>query len=303
MQVNANFHIPIDGASRIYGIIGHPVSHSLSPAIHNLAFRHHKLNAVYLPFDLQETGLFLKRAIPALGICGLSVTIPHKSWAATIADRSDRLTALCRAANTLVFTRRGITAYNTDGEGALQALRERAGELKGKRYLVLGYGGSAAAIVTALLLSQRPATVTVTGRNEEKSRQFTTRIRRRLAKGKALPGKSLAGSNLKSSNFSRLQPQDVEIIINTTPLGMQQKRQALPLPADFVQNFHTVFDIVYRPAKTALLQLAQARGAIVVPGYLMFLYQAVLQFEIFSGKKAPLALMKRQIIQQLDAPI
>ena len=288
----------INGKTRIFGILGHPTGHSLSPLIHNAAFAARKINAVYVPFDVPQTSSALKRGIVALGISGLSVTIPHKAWAAKIADDWDDLTEYCGAANTLIRDPDSeiLTARNTDGAGAVRALKQHLPDLRGRRFLLLGYGGSATGIAHALLLEEHPAMLAVAGRNARKLRTFVSQIKSMHRRRSTMIRAVDAGPD---GAYKDLAPEDIDVIIHTTPLGMQGAEQGLPLPADFIREFHSVFDIVYNPMRTPLLQHAASVGAKTIPGYLMLLYQAVLQFEIFTGEKAPENLMEKELLTAL----
>ncbi|MEQ9367138.1 MAG: shikimate dehydrogenase [Leptospirales bacterium] len=296
--------IQINGKTRIFGILGHPTGHSLSPLIHNAAFAARKINAVYVPFDVPQTSAALKRGITALYLDGLSVTIPHKAWAAKIADDWDDLTEYCGAANTLIRDPETeyLRAHNTDGAGAVRALKQHCPDLRGRRFLLLGYGGSATAIAHALLLEENPAMLAVAGRNSRKVRGFVDQLKsmhnRRSTMIRAVENEAKSGTDAANA-YKDLAPEDIDVIIHTTPLGMQGAEQALPLPADFIREFHHVFDIVYNPMRTPLLKHAAAAGAKTVPGYLMLLYQAVIQFELFTGEKAPENLMEKELLAAL----
>ena len=280
----------INASTKIYGILGHPVKHSLSPLIHNTSFQLKNYNGVYLGFDIEHPDENTKRSFLELGIHGLSVTIPHKNWAYDISDSTDSLSKICKASNTLIRTSDGtFHAYNTDGPGALHALHTKVNSLTNKNILILGYGGSASAIAHALLLEENPRTLYIGGRNLEKIKVFLDSLHEHsLDKNTILT----AGNDLR--------PEDVDIIINTTPLGMDHSNRELPLDADFVRDFHTVFDIVYIPQETPLLKLAKSKNAEIVYGYLMLLYQAVLQFELFTGEKAPVDAMEQALKEALQ---
>lgn len=293
----------IDGHTRIFGILGHPTGHSLSPLIHNAAFASRKLNAVYVPFDVERSTAALHRGIAALGIAGLSVTIPHKAWAAKIADHADPLSQYCGAANTLIRDSESgeLSAYNTDGPGAVRALKTGVPGLRGRRFLLLGYGGSATAIAHALLHDERPAMLAVAGRSKRKIQAFTQQL-------KSVHGKSstqiraIDPAPADDSGYKDLAPEDIDIIIHTTPLGMSGyagSENQLPLPKSFIQADHTVFDIVYNPMRTPLMKHAAAVGAKTIPGYLMLLYQATLQFSLFTGQDAPENLMEKELLSAL----
>lgn len=277
----------INGDTQLCGILGWPVGHSLSPVMHNAAFRARRMNAVYLPFPVEKPRAGLKSTLLDLqNFRGLSVTIPHKVWAARIADKADALTVACGAANTLVPKDGELHAHNTDGAGALEALRRNA-DVRGKRVLIIGYGGSAAAIAHALLLDGKPAALLVAGRNKKSKRRFVESLRTNPSAKRTL---------LRVTEWDDLEADDVDVIIQTTPLGMVGKAKELPLPEEFVQQRHLVFDIVYNPARTPLVDLATRRRATLVPGYLMLLYQAVAQFTLFTGETAPESIMEKELL-------
>ena len=280
-----------DGETTIVGILGWPVEHSLSPLMHNAAFEAKRLNAVYVPFAVEKPGAALKAALCSISnLSGVSVTIPHKAWAARAADRRDPLSEISGAANTLVREKDGtLFACNTDGPGALRALKVHV-EVRGRRCLLIGYGGAAAAIGHALLLEAHPGAVLVQGRNRSKRRRFVDALRKNKGSRRAL---------VRGVEWNEIGPDDVDVIIQTTPLGMKGKPRDLPLPADFLQQRHTVFDIVYNPARTPLVELASERRCTIVPGYLMLLHQAVLQFQKFTGQPAPEAAMEKALLRAL----
>ena len=285
----------IKGDTRLYGILGFPLAHSLSPILHNKAFHSYGINAVYVPFPIKSPSQSTKETLLELGLQGLSVTIPHKSWAAKIADERDSLSKHCQAANTLLFKEGKCQAYNTDGPGALQALEESIKELKGKRFLLIGYGGSANAIAHNLLLKEIPGILFLTGRNPKKRKVFENSL-------KDIYPQYI--SKVQSLDSKDLSPSEVDIIIHTSPLGMQGGPQEalLPIEENFIQKSHWVFDIVYTPRRTPLLEHAVRKGARIIEGYRMLLYQACLQFELFSGKKAPQAELERVLLQALKNP-
>ena len=282
----------IKGNTRVYGILGFPLSHSLSPLLHNTGFHFRRVNAVYVPFPIEAPSSYTKEALLGLGVQGLSVTIPHKAWAAKIADQKDTLSMHCQAANTLIAKEGKWHAYNTDGPGALQALQEYIKELKGKSFLMIGYGGSANAIAHSLLLEARPRLLVIAGRNAKKRKDFAACLQSKYPQQSSL---------IRTTDYKDLAPDEIDIIIHTTPLGMEGTAQdsALPIEENFIQKSHWVFDIVYTPRQTPLLRHAARKGARTIPGYLMLLYQACLQFELFSGQKAPRGTMEKALLSAL----
>ncbi|MBX7058236.1 MAG: shikimate dehydrogenase [Leptospirales bacterium] len=278
----------IDGSARLFGILGHPVAHSLSPLLHNTAFESKSINALYAAFNVAEADASLKRALLKLNVSGLSITIPHKSWAFRFCDAADDLSQACEAANTWILREDEYHAYNTDGPGAIRALQTAIPELRGKRHLLLGYGGAAAAIAFALAQVSSPGAILISGRNRRKGRAFAQRVQ--------------AGTKRTVVEYveaPELRAEDFDVVINTTPLGMEGKDQGMPLPSALLAPAHTVFDIVYTPMRTPLIAQAAERRCTVVYGYYMLLYQAALQFELFTGEAAPENLMERELLSAL----
>ncbi len=280
----------IDGNARLFGILGHPTAHSLSPLIHNAAFESRAINALYAPFNVENADAGLKRALLTLRVQGLSITIPHKSWAYRQADAVDDLSEACGAANTWILHNNDYHAYNTDGPGALRALQTQIEDLRGKRHLLIGYGGAASAIAFALARQSQAGAILVAGRNRRKARAFADRV-----------ASGLKRTAVDAVAFEEVRPDEFDTIINTTPLGMTGNGATLPLPAELIQQPHVVFDAVYTPMRTPLLNLAAQRGARIVYGYFMLLYQAVLQFQLFTGQPAPENLMEKELLGALRA--
>ena len=280
----------INGNTELFGIAGHPVSHSLSPVMHNSAFQFMKINAVYVPFHIKNTEKYLISSLKDIGIKGLSVTIPHKVWACECADTKDKLSEICGASNTLVFKNEKIHAFNTDGPGALRALKTKIKNLSKKKVLLLGYGGSAAAIAHSFFTENtKIASIHISGRNEEKIDSFIQKL------------KDMHVSDTVISGSKTLpDPESIDIIINTTPSGMTGKDIAMPIPESYLLASHTVFDIVYTPRETPLIRAAKIQNATIVYGYLMLLHQAVLQFHLFTGAEAPVDVMESALLNVLD---
>jgi 3-dehydroquinate dehydratase / shikimate dehydrogenase len=263
----------LDPATRIFGVAGNPISHSLSPLMHNTAFRRESVNAVMLPLKVKslEDLLTLTRELP-LG--GVAVTMPLKQEVLPHLANMDPLTARIGACNTLRVSSDGkIVGFNTDVAGVVRPL-ERRMRLKGSRILVLGAGGAARAAVFGLV--EQGCEVFITNRTHE-----TAVALARKAKAKALKRDQLAKNRF-------------DAIINTTPCGMTGAIQSLPI-AENELNTHVVFDMVYNPLETALLKLARSRGLAVISGLEMFVQQGARQFEIWTGKPAPEAEMLRVV--------
>jgi len=263
----------LDQATRIFGVAGNPIAHSLSPLMQNAAFRRESVNAVLLPLKVRALDdlLTLARELP---LAGVAVTMPLKQEVLPYLANMDPLTARIGACNTLRTGADGkLYGFNTDVAGVVRPLEKRIA-LKGARIAVLGAGGAARAAVFGLV--EKGAEVFVVNRTHE-----TAVALAKQAKAKAL----------KHEQFAKAR---FDVLINTTPCGMAGSKQALPI-AENELNAGLVFDLVYNPLLTPLLRLAAARGIPVVSGVEMFVQQGARQFEIWTGKPAPEAEMLRVV--------
>lgn len=267
----------IDTATKVYGVVGDPVAHSLSPAIMNAALRRENVNGVYVALHAKKLSDLLAcvRDIP---IHGLSVTMPYKEAILKHLDNTDAHTTKVGACNTVVRAQDGkLYGFNTDTTGVVRPLEQRIA-LAEARILVLGAGGAARAAVFGL--KERGAEVYVLNRSVAAGQKLARQARARTAKRQ----------DLKKLSF--------DVIINATPVGMGNTRES-PLNENEI-NAKYIFDMVYDPAETRLIQMAQARGAEVVPGIEMFVHQAARQFEIWTGKPAPWDEMLRVVTTELQ---
>jgi 3-dehydroquinate dehydratase / shikimate dehydrogenase len=267
----------LDKATRIFGVAGNPIAHSLSPLMHVTAFRRENLNAVMLPLKVKALDDLLT-VIRDLPLDGVAVTMPLKQEVLPHLANMDPLTAKIGACNTLRILSDGkLYGFNTDVAGVVRPL-ERRMRLKGARILVLGAGGAARAAVFGL--AEQGAEVVIVNRTHEKAVALA-----RKAKAHVLKQAALAKSKF-------------DAIINTTPCGMTGIKQQLPIKENEL-NASLVFDMVYTPIETPLLKLAKARGLAVVSGVEMFVQQGARQFEIWTGKPAPESEMLRVVELEL----
>jgi 3-dehydroquinate dehydratase/shikimate dehydrogenase len=265
--------------TRVYGVIGDPVGHSLSPLLHNTGFIAHKVDAVYLPFLVKDLREFLK-AVPEFGIRGFSVTIPHKQSILKYLRDVDPLAAEIGAVNTVVVRRDGsLYGCNTDYIGILRALEKKL-ELAGSRVLIFGAGGVARA--AAFALAKAGARVDVCARREKAAGELA----------KAVGGEVVARRALKADKF--------DAILNATPIGMRPHDQVSPLTSQEL-NCRVVMDLINRPRMTKLLKLAAHKGIATVSGVEMFVPQGVAQWELWTGKHAPESLMREAVWRALRA--
>ena len=279
--------LKIDASTVICTVIGNPVEHSLSPAIHNAAFAACGLNWAYVAFRVEELQEAIE-GIRALGIRGVSVTIPHKVAVMSLLDIVDEAARTIGSINTIVNTAGHLAGYNSDGEGALQALQDAGFDSTGKRVVLLGSGGAARAIAIALVLKAPPKKLTILGAVEEEVLRLSSDSARRGAV--AVAGELLTDTSLSSSLH------DCEILIHATPIGMHPKSDQSLVPIQLLHKNLAVFDIVYNPLKTRLLIDAENAGCTVIPGIEMFLNQAAVQFKLWTGQEAPKQVM-REVLQ------
>jgi 3-dehydroquinate dehydratase / shikimate dehydrogenase len=254
----------VDAATRVYGVVGDPVSHSLSPAIMNAALRRENVNGVYLALHA-KTLKDLLACVRDIPIHGLSVTMPYKQAIVEHLDNTDNHTAKIGACNTVVRAQDGkLYGFNTDAAGVVRPLEQRL-TLDHAKILVLGAGGAARAAVFGL--RERGAEVSILNRHVAKARKLAHQAHARVVKR----------PDLKKLSY--------DVIINATPVGMGNTRDS-PLQENEIRARY-VFDMVYDPVETRLLELARAQGAQVIAGIEMFVHQAARQFEIWTGKPAP----------------
>ena len=254
----------VDAATRVYGVAGDPVSHSLSPVIMNTALRRENVNGVYLALHA-KTLKDLLTCVREIPIHGLSITMPYKEAILKHLDNTDSHTTKIGSCNTVVRAQDGkLYGFNTDTAGVVRPLEQRL-PLEKAKVLVLGAGGAARAAVFGL--KERGADVWILNRTVGPAKKLARQARAR----------SIKRADLKKLTF--------DVIINATPVGMGNTRES-PLNENEI-NARYVFDMVYDPAETRLMKMAKEKGAQVIPGIEMFVHQAARQFEIWTGKPAP----------------
>ena len=274
----------IDTKTQFCGVIGKPVGHSLSPAIHNAAFRALGLNFVYLAWQVDTVGDAVK-GLRALGnFRGASVTIPHKVAAMQFLDHVEPTAKQIGAINTIVADKGELSGYNTDATGALRALHEGGVELKGRRIVVLGSGGAARAIAVALAADSGVENLTLLGIEDSERTRLAQDVR-------SVGVATVEDSHLDEAALRRVLP-DSHVLIHCTPVGMSPKSDSTCVPASLLHSGLAVMDIVYNPRETQLLKDAKFAGCKTIPGLEMFLNQAVTQFELWTNQAAPVAVMR-----------
>jgi 3-dehydroquinate dehydratase/shikimate dehydrogenase len=267
----------VSPATRVYGVVGNPVMHSLSPLIHNLAFRRETVNAVFLP--LQATTLSdVLRLVKEVPLHGLAVTMPFKGEILKHLTNTDALSEKIGACNTVVRAQDGnLYGFNTDVAAVVRPLERRL-PLRGARVLVIGAGGAARAAVFGL--KDKEADVTIVNRTPETAQKLA-----RQAKARTI-------------RYDQLAKASFDVILNATPIGMAGHKQQSWLTPDQL-NARVVFDMVYNPIETPLLRMAREKGLPVITGVEMFVQQGARQFEIWTGKPAPEDEMLRAVVHAL----
>lgn len=267
----------LDQYTELYGVVGNPVRHSLGPLMHNAAFSQKGINAVYLAFESDDIEGAVK-GMRSLGIKGMSVTIPYKSSVMPFLDEIDPLAREIGAVNTIVNNNGKLTGYNTDATGALRALSDVI-QVNGKRCVILGAGGAARAI--GYILKKNNANLMIANRSAER-------------------GKALSSSlNATFIKLEEVKDVEIDILINTTSVGMSPNIEFSPVSEDVLKPGMIVMDIIYNPKTTRLLHLAADRGCRVVEGIGMFIYQGADQFRLWTGKDAPVDVMKKVVEEYL----
>ncbi len=282
----------ISGKTRVCGLIGDPVEHSMSPAMHNAAFREMGLDYLYAAFRVEAADV--KKAIAgmrALNLRGLNVTIPHKVSVLPLVDKLDPLAEKIEAVNTIVNDGGVLTGYNTDATGFLQALLESGIEPQGKNVVILGAGGASRAV--SFILADRGANLVILNRKEELdwAEELAGRISNNFKR--PVPALELTDENLKE------KLDDTDILVNVTSVGMSPNTDNTPIRRELLRPGLIVYDIVYNPVKTKLLGEAEKAGARIISGIDMLAWQGAIAFELWTGQKAPLKLMKEEAIKLL----
>ena len=267
----------ITATTGLCAIIGSPIEHSLSPLIHNAAFKHLSLEYVFLAFKVEHLEEAVK-GIRRLNLKGVSVTIPHKVEVMNYLDDVEEVAQKIGAVNTILNQGGKLRGYNTDCSGAIKALEEKM-DLKNKKAMLLGAGGAARAI--AFGLKEKGADIIILNRTVKKAEILASEL------------------NCQYGGLDFVESFKPDILINTTALGMYPRVDDMPVKKEFLKNM-LVFDSVYNPLKTRLIKEAEQNGCDTILGLEMFVNQAALQFELWTGKEAPLKLMRNLVVKELS---
>ncbi len=264
--------------AEIYGIFGNPVAHSLSPLMHNCAFREMKLDALYVPFLVEDLEGAI-RGIRALNIRGVSVTIPFKTAVLPHLDEVEESARAIGAVNTIMNTDGKLRGFNTDWIGLVHSLGESV-EIRGRTFAIIGAGGAARAAVFGIL----------------KKGGLPIIMNRTAEKGKALAREF----DCPFQPLTDISAVESEGLINTTPVGMKPDEGKTPIRRGDLSRFRVVMDIIYNPLRTRLLREAGEAGCHVVDGLGMFIHQGAEQIRVWTGREPPVALMRQVVRKKLE---
>lgn len=271
----------VSGKTKITGIFGYPIEHTLSPLMHNTAFEDLGLDSCYVPFLVKPEGLsYAVQAIKGLNMLGVNITVPHKENAIPLLDKIDKEAAFIGAVNTVTHVDGKLTGYNTDGRGFMRSLEEEGVSVEGKDVLIVGTGGACRAI--SYYISEKASKLSLFDIDKPKAQKLANdlmEIRDNI--------------NLLDSIEN---PGKHDIIINATPLGMKPN-DPLPIEPKRITSDMVVYDLVYK--NTLLLQEAAQKGAKPINGSGMLLWQAVLAFELWTGVMPPVNLMRNVLLTHI----
>ena len=279
---------------KLTGVFGYPVKHSLSPAMQNAAFKKAGLNLTYLPFEVKPSECaFLIKKLASFGIYGINLTVPHKETAYKNVDFLSREAEFSHAVNTITVKNGKLYGTSTDGEGLVRGLKSDVGlDIQNKSVIVLGAGGAgrSAAIYLAVKGAKR---IIIANRTEKKARDVIKLIR------KFAPKTETASIPLKDSTIRRYALSS-DLIINATTLGLKKTDK----PAIGMNAFRKgiiFYDMIYNPSVTSTMKAARKAGARVFNGLSMLLYQGAISWEIWTGKKAPIQVMRAALVKALNS--
>ena len=280
----------ITGKTKITGVIGHPIEHSMSPPMHNNAYKQLNMDYVYIAFHVQPENIEnLINSSKTLDIKGLNVTIPHKTTIIPYLDEIDETAEKIGAVNTIQFKNGIAKGYNTDGIGAIKSIQEHT-TLKDKNILIIGAGGASKAI-SFTLINENINSLTIANRSQNNAENLINNIKKQ--------------TEFTNINYQQINNVDeilnqTDIIINTTPIGMYPNHQVKPpIKTDNINNKHVIMDIIYNPLETQLLKQAKEKGATTINGTSMLINQGLESFKIFTGKEATYESFEEALLGQL----
>ena len=276
--------------TKLIGLIGHPIKQSYSPFIHNIAAQFKNIDYIYLPFDVVADSLEnALKGVVALGISGLNITIPHKEKIIKYLDELSEEAATIGAVNTIVNEHGKLKGYNTDINGILESLTEFKDLITGSKVCVIGAGGGARAVIYTLIRYFKPEQITIINRTIQRADTLHSYF-----------SEKMRFDNLKTADL--FPPELIEtfhsskLIVNSTPVGMFPDVD--DSPTNLIESFHKdqlVFDMIYNPTETKLLNLAKRQGAASLGGLKMLVHQAAKSFELWTGEEPPVEKLSRSL--------
>jgi len=272
-----SFMFTVTGTTSAYCVLGNPVAHSMSPLMHNTAFRHLGMDAIYLPFEVDDLPAAVS-GLKALNIKGASVTHPFKEAIIELVDEIDDTAKKIGAINTLVFTKGGILGTNTDWVGLVKTI-ETLLPISDHTFVVLGAGGAARAAVFGIISHGGKAIVA--NRSEKKGRLLADEF------------------DMPFVSLSKLENVQAACLINATPVGMYPQEDDTPVPTQILTRYKAVVDVIYNPVQTKLLKEAQSQGCMTASGFEMFVHQGIEQFRIWTDTTPPAKEMRNVVYQRL----
>jgi len=279
--------------TKLCALIGNPVEHSMSPAIHNRAFAELGLDYAYLAFRVEDVGAAIAGMRALENFRGMSVTIPHKVEVIRYLDEVNPVDRGIGSVNTVLSDGGKLHGFGTDGPGALKALTDAGVRVNGRNVTILGSGGAARAVAFTIATKAKPRSLQLLGVVAPELKKLVGDLKRKTPA-------AVSGARLDDKTLTA-RLEETHVLIHCTPIGMHPNVDASVVPKDLLHRELAVMDIVYNPIRTRLLADAEARGLVTVSGVDMFVNQAVLQFELWTGKKAPREVMQRVVLQHLGA--
>lgn len=277
-----------DSRLNIYGIFGDPLAQTASPAIQNCAFDHYRLKSIYFALKRSPARFrYLMRNLKSLALDGFNVTVPYKETVIPYLDRLSPAAARVSAVNTVKKEGNRWVGYNTDIDGFLGGLRQAHFQPKGQSAVILGAGGGARAVVFALAKSGAEK-ISIANRTPERAKKIAKKL------GEMFP-KTECISVALNPNALREALSEADLLVNTTKVGLKRKDRSLVPPRSFPKRKILVYDLIYQPPRTLLLQIAKRLGHRTANGESMLLYQGAKAFEIWTGRPAPLRKMRQAL--------
>ncbi len=281
----------ISGKTKICGVIGNPIQHTLSPAIQNAAFKHLNLDFIFVAFKVTTTELEMAiQGMRSLNICGLNITMPHKKNVIKYLDEMDSLVRSLNSVNTIVNKKGLLFGFSTDGIGAVKALQENGVHLSSSKVVLIGAGGAGRAIAFSIVNKVKDLVVLNRDPKKVKTLEFDLKLKNNKNIHCGILSENSLKKNLRSS----------DVLINATNIGMNPNSNLSIINPKFLTSNLTVMDIVYTPLETKLLADAKKVGAKTIDGVEMLIYQGAASFKLWTGRKAPIETMRLGALKQIS---